>query len=182
MSLEQFLDPRKVHVYADERMAQWKLGRRFFPPLTLEIILRTPVTTTALVAPIGTGGRTSEKPRLAWRSTTEYLDVSWEGAVKGLYISGGGEPLLAPHVFDYIRRFSKYTKVFLITNGYMLAKEDALHVCEFLDRLQISIHSTDQHQYRQITCVDGLKDFHRFHDSYENMLQDHQRSERCALL
>lgn len=63
--------------------------------------------------------------------------------VPNLWLTGG-EPLLSPHILDivtYARRDLKFRELSLITNGTLLS--DHLGLLPFLDRLVISLDSTD---------------------------------------
>lgn len=62
----------------------------------------------------------------------------------------GGEPLLRPDIIDIAAKlYQNLGKVTLTTNGVLLA--DKINIGNYLERLNISIHSVDPHMYGVIT-------------------------------
>lgn len=75
--------------------------------------------------------------------------------VPNLWLTGG-EPLLAPHILDlvtYARRDLKFHKLSLITNGTLLSTY--LDLLPFLDRLIISLDSTDPSALASVSLPNG---------------------------
>jgi len=70
----------------------------------------------------------------------------------------GGEPLLYPHILEFIRLAKTYfDEVSLTTNGYLL-EELAQDLKESgIDRINVSLHSLNRNIYKRITGVDGLE-------------------------
>ena len=67
----------------------------------------------------------------------------------------GGEPLLSPHILDlvtYARRDLRFRELSLITNGTLLSGQ--LDLLPFLDRLIISLDSTDPSALASVSLVD----------------------------
>ena len=68
----------------------------------------------------------------------------------------GGEPLLSPHILDlvtYARRDLNFRKLSLITNGTLLSGH--LDLLPFLDRLVISLDSTDPSALASVSLPNG---------------------------
>ena len=68
----------------------------------------------------------------------------------------GGEPLLHPHLLDlliYARNDLNFREISLITNGTLLSQN--LNLLPFLDRLTISLDSTDTQVLNGISLKDG---------------------------
>ena len=68
----------------------------------------------------------------------------------------GGEPLLSPHILDlvtYARRDLNFRKLSLITNGTLLSAH--LDLLPFLDRLVISLDSTDPSALASVSLPNG---------------------------
>jgi MoaA/NifB/PqqE/SkfB family radical SAM enzyme len=83
----------------------------------------------------------------------QILDVIRSG-VSNLWLTGG-EPLLAPHIFDlvtYARRDLRFRKLSLITNGTLLSEH--LNLLPLLDRLIISLDSTDPQALASVSLLD----------------------------
>lgn len=87
----------------------------------------------------------------------QILDVV-RGGVQNLWLTGG-EPLLAPHIFDlvtYARRDLRFRKLSLITNGTLLS--DHLNLLPLLDRLIISLDSTDPQTLASVSLPEAQSD------------------------
>ena len=68
----------------------------------------------------------------------------------------GGEPLLSPHILElvtYARRNLKFREISLITNGTLLFSH--LNLLPFLDRLIISLDSTDPSALASVSLTNG---------------------------
>jgi MoaA/NifB/PqqE/SkfB family radical SAM enzyme len=68
----------------------------------------------------------------------------------------GGEPLLSPHILDlvtYARQNLKFRELSLITNGTLLSEH--LNLLPFLDRLIISLDSTDPSALASVSLPNG---------------------------
>ena len=82
------------------------------------------------------------------------LDVIRTG-IPNLWLTGG-EPLLSPHILDlvtYARRDLKFRELSLITNGTLLSGH--LNLLPFLDRLIISLDSTDPSALASVSLPNG---------------------------
>lgn len=87
----------------------------------------------------------------------QILDVIRSG-VPNLWLTGG-EPLLAPHIFDlvtYARRDLRFRELSLITNGTLLSEH--LNLLPLLDRLIISLDSTDPTALASVSLPDAQSD------------------------
>jgi MoaA/NifB/PqqE/SkfB family radical SAM enzyme len=75
--------------------------------------------------------------------------------ISNLWLTGG-EPLLSPHILDlvtYARRDLHFRELSLITNGTLLPAH--LDLLPFLDRLIISLDSTDPSALASVSLPDG---------------------------
>ena len=75
--------------------------------------------------------------------------------ISNLWLTGG-EPLLFPHILDlvtYARRDLKFREISLITNGTLLSGH--LNLLPFLDRLIISLDSTDPSALASVSLPNG---------------------------
>jgi len=75
--------------------------------------------------------------------------------VPNLWLTGG-EPLLSPHILDlvtFIRRDLNFRELSLITNGTLLSRH--LNLLPFLDRLVISLDSTDPGALASVSLPDA---------------------------
>lgn len=73
-----------------------------------------------------------------------------------------GEPLLSPNLpemLDYIKKKNKKNTILLTTNGVFLKEEIAQKIIDdYIDKIIISTHSSDEKNYQKITGVDKLKE------------------------
>lgn len=74
--------------------------------------------------------------------------------VKGIYLSGGGEPCAYPHIADTVRAFKDVgCQLAMITNGTMFAKT-LLDQADAFTYLQVSLISPHREQYQSVTGRD----------------------------
>lgn len=73
----------------------------------------------------------------------------------------GGEPLCRSDLNEILKKlYDEDAKITLITNGSLLAKH--LDICSYLEKLTVSVHTTDNSKYQNIIAVpfnfDSLKE------------------------
>jgi sulfatase maturation enzyme AslB (radical SAM superfamily) len=96
---------------------------------------------------------------LAWERVRHLLDeVRACGTTRGIFWSGGGEPLTWPHLADAIITSSRFAHVSLQTNAIRLDKL-LTGPCALghLSVLSISVYSDLRDQHRQIAGVDSFE-------------------------
>ncbi len=87
------------------------------------------------------------------------LDALEEGGTtEGTYWSGGGDPLVWPHIVDGVKRASEFTQVFLQTNGIGLGKfmkepEDLASI----RLLSVSVHADNPELHKEIAGVNSFQ-------------------------
>lgn len=102
------------------------------------------------------GSRRKDKGFLTPKITEDLLDDLISLKIKSLYLSGGGEPTV-------FRDWNKYASkalenkidVALITNG-ILVDDQKLDLIRRMNYIAISIYSTDEQEYKQITGANNF--------------------------
>jgi molybdenum cofactor biosynthesis enzyme MoaA len=93
---------------------------------------------------------------LAWDRVRHLLDEIRDcGTTRGILWSGGGEPLVWPHLADAITTSSQFADVSLQTNGITLHRlMTGPRALGNLSVLSVSVYSDQRDQHRQIAGVD----------------------------
>ena len=77
--------------------------------------------------------------------------------VKGLILSGGGEPTMSPHFIDIIKEAKKQgMEVGVITNGLLVKDDIAKAILEDCTWVRFSLDTVDRKMYAKIRGVDAL--------------------------
>ena len=107
-------------------------------------------------------------PRTAWLERWQAQDLSWETFeallpslrfFSHVHLSGWGEPLLHPRLWDMVRALrAQGLKVSLTTNGLGLNEEVQMRVLEHLDMVAISLDGARAETYERVRPG---ADFHR---------------------
>lgn len=101
----------------------------------------------------------SEKDQIPLNKMKQIIDDFKFIGVKAVTISGGGEPLLYPHLTEMVRRLSKNNiKVAVLTNGSLMNGEIADVLAEEASWVRISMDAADADSYSKIRKV-NLKEF-----------------------
>ncbi len=95
------------------------------------------------------------KGRFISDETIATIDRLIGNNVKHILLTGG-EPTLHPNYLEYIRLFSEYAKVHMISNGSILYNHDP-SVLRKLDLIQFTIYGCDDEEYKKMTnAKDGF--------------------------
>jgi MoaA/NifB/PqqE/SkfB family radical SAM enzyme len=96
---------------------------------------------------------------LAWERVRHLLEeIRRCGTTRGIFWSGGGEPLMWPHLADAIIASSEFTDVSLQTNGITLDRLlTGPRVLGNLSVLSVSVYSDLREQHKQIAGVDSFE-------------------------
>ncbi|HUZ23937.1 MAG TPA: radical SAM protein [Streptosporangiaceae bacterium] len=96
---------------------------------------------------------------LAWERVRYLLEeIRGCGTTRGIFWSGGGEPLVWPHLTDTIIASSEFADVSLQTNGIKLDRLlTGPRVLGNLSVLSISVYSDLREQHKQIAGVDSFE-------------------------
>jgi MoaA/NifB/PqqE/SkfB family radical SAM enzyme len=107
-------------------------------------------------------------PRTAWPERWQARDLSWETFeallpslrfFSQVHLSGWGEPLLHPQLWDMVRALrAQRLQVSLTTNGIGLSEEVQMRVLEDLDMVVISLDGAQAETYEKLRPG---ADFHR---------------------
>jgi molybdenum cofactor biosynthesis enzyme MoaA len=96
---------------------------------------------------------------LAWETVSHLLtDIRGCGTTRGIFWSGGGEPLVWPHLADAIIASSQFADVSLQTNGITLHRlMTGPRALGSLSVLSVSVYSDLRDQHKQIAGVDSFE-------------------------
>jgi len=96
---------------------------------------------------------------LAWEAVSHLLtDIRGCGTTRGIFWSGGGEPLVWPHLADAINASSQFADVSLQTNGITLHRlMTGPRALGNLSVLSVSVYSDLRDQHKQIAGVDSFE-------------------------
>ena len=96
---------------------------------------------------------------LAWERVRHLLEeIRACGTTRGIFWSGGGEPLMWPHLADAIVASSGFADVSLQTNGITLDRLlTGPRVLGNLSVLSVSVYSDLREQHKQIAGVDSFE-------------------------
>ena len=82
---------------------------------------------------------------------SSFLDMASEAGVRKLAFTGWGEPLIHPHITDFIREAKDAGfEVLLNTNGFFLGEYGEFLVELMVDEIVVSIDSDDEDLYKNI--------------------------------
>jgi len=95
-------------------------------------------------------------------------DIERGGNTRGIHWSGGGEPLIWPHILPAIKRSAEFAKVSIQTNGNkldrLMADTEALRAVQLMS---VSIYGDSDETYRQVT---GVGAFSRVRQNVQDMV------------
>jgi MoaA/NifB/PqqE/SkfB family radical SAM enzyme len=96
---------------------------------------------------------------LAWETVRHLLaEIRDCGTTRGIFWSGGGEPLVWPHLTDAIIASSQFADVSLQTNGITLHRlMTGPRALGSLSVLSVSVYSDLRDQHKQIAGVDSFE-------------------------
>lgn len=96
---------------------------------------------------------------LSWEIVTRLLaDIRGCGTTRGIFWSGGGEPLVWPHLADAIIASSQFADVSLQTNGITLHRlMTGPRALGSLSVLSVSVYSDLRDQHKQVAGVDSFE-------------------------
>jgi MoaA/NifB/PqqE/SkfB family radical SAM enzyme len=96
---------------------------------------------------------------LAWATVSRLLeDIRRCGTTRGIFWSGGGEPLVWPHLSDAIIASNQFADVSLQTNAITLHRlMTGPRALGSLSVLSISVYSDQRDQHKQIAGVDSFE-------------------------
>jgi len=96
---------------------------------------------------------------LAWETVRHLLaEIRGCGTTRGIFWSGGGEPLVWPHLADAIIASSQFADVSLQTNGITLHRlMTGPRALGSLSVLSVSVYSDLRDQHKQIAGVDSFE-------------------------
>jgi MoaA/NifB/PqqE/SkfB family radical SAM enzyme len=95
--------------------------------------------------------------------------------VKAVTLSGGGEPLLYPHLVDLVKLLSeKQIKIAVLTNGSLLKAETAEVLMQEASWVRVSMDAADSGVYSKIRGVNG-DEFNKACSNMENFAKNKKR-------
>lgn len=150
VSLKDLLDFRKVNYCVRSRHKKYLAGERDFFPWSVEIhpTSRCNYDCSYCAYSIRNKGNRS----IADDALKSLFDVLVINGVKGIFFSGGGEPLLYPRIYDLIVYLDRAgVKVSLLTNGSVIADERYSEMISSLDYIAVSIPSMIPEEFKKMT-------------------------------
>ncbi|MBU1627758.1 radical SAM protein, partial [bacterium] len=103
------------------------------------------------------------------KKAKEVLDEAKEFGVKGIEISGGGEPLLHPDIIEFVEYTNeKGLKSGLLTNGTVFNKDNIESLVKNLLFIRIAFEAPDKQSYKKIHGVD---DFDKLIENIGNLIE-----------
>ncbi len=120
-----------------------------------------------------------ENDEIPWEKMKEIINDLKLMGVKAVTLSGGGEPLLYPCIYETIDILAKSgIKVAVLTNGSLLKGKIAKILAEKATWIRISIDAADSKNYSEIRRV-GSKEFGKVCENIYNFSK--KRKRRCQL-
>ena len=149
----------KVLVYAD-RIKKILAGE--FPPPVVMHIYPSNICNLGCEWCIMSEERAKHPVKLEKETFYKAIKDASENDIKLIHISGGGEPLLHPNIYDvlkYNNSLENRVKIAVSTNGTLL-RED---LCEYADHIRISLDAGSREIYQKVKNKD------LFEKAYENI-------------
>ncbi len=150
VSLTDLLDPRKVNHCIKSRHKKYIDGERDFPPWSVEIhpTARCNYDCTYCAYSV----RNENKKTITEDALKSLYDVLIINKTRGVFFSGGGEPLLYPRIYEHIVYLDRAgIKVALLSNGSTITDEKFKEMLSSLNYVAVSIPSLVPDEFRVMT-------------------------------
>jgi radical SAM protein with 4Fe4S-binding SPASM domain len=149
------LNSNKILYCLAEKLPDYMEGKRNFNPWSIEI---HPTSRCNYKCVFCSYQERNEKRSILDQAMMKNLVESIiKMKIKGVYLSGGGEPSAYPNLTEHIKRlYENNVETAIITNGYLLNKTGIVEIANMLNYIAVSIASVQPENYQKITNVDGL--------------------------
>lgn len=155
-SIKDFINPYKAYYTIFNRFGEYKKSNLNFFPWSIEIHPTSKCNFKCVHCSYKK--RNENKISLSQKCMAKLIDSIIRINVKGVYFSGGGEPLTFPNIEQHIKRLNDNgVEVALITNGSLVRKKD-LGIISLLNYIAVSIPSCNSSLYKEITSNDCFED------------------------
>lgn len=150
VSLVDLLDARKVNYCVRSRHKKYLNGERNFFPWSVEIHPTSKCNYECSYCAYSVRNTSNSSiPPDALKALWDVLTIN---ETKGVFFSGGGEPLLYTGLSDHVDYLDRAgIKVSLLTNGSLVANEKYSQMLSSLDYIAISIPSLNEEEFKKMT-------------------------------
>jgi len=150
VSLLDLLDAKKVNHCIKTRHKKYIEGKRDFFPWSVELHPTSRCNYDCNYCAYSI--RNASNRSISEDALKSLFDVLVINKTKGVFFSGGGEPLMYLRLYDHIIYLNRAgLKVSLLTNGYYLADEKYKEMLASLDYVAISIPTLSQEEFKNMT-------------------------------
>jgi radical SAM protein with 4Fe4S-binding SPASM domain len=150
ITLLDLLDPRKINHCVKSRQKRYLAGKKSYYPWSVEIHPTTRCNYDCTYCAYHLRNEANQSiPEDALKSLFDTLILN---RAKGIFFSGGGEPLLYSGLEDHIIYLERRgIEVAVLTNGSLLADEKYSEMISSLNYIAISIPSLVEEEFRIMT-------------------------------